>query len=177
MVSNSPGFKKLVIRALGEGGRRSSDALGAVDTRIIIDERNDAVIDTLRELLAQSTQPASVAIFYGAAHMRDFEDTLRADFGLEPDGVRWDSAMSVDEWNAKRVRERLDQFRAVRQAILENDPNGSGPEVTRIDGRVDGVAGGVVTIDAQLVVADLRLHAQQGCAAELATVEVDVSRV
>jgi hypothetical protein len=139
MVSNSPGFKKLVIRALGEGGRRSSDALGAVDTRIIIDERNDAVIDTLHTLLAQSSQPASVAIFYGAAHMRDFEDTLRADFGLEPDGVRWDSAMSVDEWNAKRVRERLDQFRAVRQVILENDPNGSGPEVTRIDGRVEAL--------------------------------------
>jgi hypothetical protein len=71
--------------------------------------------------------------------MRDFEDTLRADFGLEPDGVRWDSAMSVDEWNAKRVRERLEQFRAVRQAILENDPNGSGPEVTRIDGRVEAL--------------------------------------
>jgi hypothetical protein len=139
MVSNSPGFKKLVIRALGEGGRRSSDALGAVDTRIIIDERNDAVIDTLHTLLAEKSPPASVAIFYGAAHMRDFEDTLRADFGLEPDGVRWDSAMSVDEWNAKRVRERLEQFRAARQAILENDPNGSGPEVTRIDGRISAL--------------------------------------
>ena len=139
MVSNSPGFKKLVIRALGEGGRRSSDALGAVDTRIIIDERNDAVIDTLHTLLTEKSPPASVAIFYGAAHMRDFEATLRADFGLEPDGVRWDSAMSVDEWNAKRVRERLEQFRAARQAILENDPNGSGPEVTRIDGRISAL--------------------------------------
>ena len=136
MVSQSPGFKKLVIQALGQGGRQAERGLGDVDTRIIIDERNDAVIDALRALLAREEPPTSVAIFYGAAHMRDFEATLRDEFGLVPDDIRWDRAMWVDEWNPKRIDEQIARFRASRAAIIAGDPEGSGPETVRIDRRI-----------------------------------------
>jgi hypothetical protein len=139
MVSQSPGFKKLVIQALGQGGRQAERGLGDVDTRIIIDERNDAVIDALRALLAREKPPSSVAIFYGAAHMRDFERTLRDDFGLLPAEIRWDRAMWVDEWTPKRIAEQIERFRAAREAVLTHDPNGSGPETARIDRRLEGL--------------------------------------
>jgi hypothetical protein len=141
MVSKSPAFKKLVIQALGQGGRQAergsgAGGLGEVDTRIIIDERNDAVIESLRALLARPEPPKSVAIFYGAAHMRDFEATLREQFGLVPAEIRWDRAMWVDEWTPKRINEQVERFRTSRDAILANDPNGSGPETARIDRRI-----------------------------------------
>jgi len=137
MVSQSPGFKKLVIQALGQGGRQAERGLGDVDTRIIIDERNDAVIDALRALLSREERPASVAIFYGAAHMRDFEATLRDEFGLVADEIRWDRAMWVDEWTPKRIEEQVARFRASRAAIIAGDPEGSGPETARIDRRIE----------------------------------------
>jgi len=139
MVSQSPGFKKLVIQALGQGGRQAERGLGDVDTRIIIDERNDAVIEALRALLAREVPPTSVAIFYGAAHMRDFEATLRDEFGLVPDEIRWDRAMWVDEWTPKRIDEQIARFRASRAAIIAGDPEGSGPETARIDRRIEGL--------------------------------------
>jgi hypothetical protein len=83
IVSNSPSFKRMVIQALGQAGEGASSGLGEVDRRLILDERNDAVIEHLRELLARAQAPRSVAIFYGAAHMPDFEVTLGREFGLK----------------------------------------------------------------------------------------------
>jgi hypothetical protein len=97
--------------AVGRGGRggrpERSGALGAVDERIIIDERNDAVIDELAHHLAARVPPRAVAIFYGAAHMEDFEKTLRERWGLLPTDVVWSAAMGVDEWSEKRIRDRV----------------------------------------------------------------------
>jgi hypothetical protein len=107
IVSNSPSFKRMVIQTLGQAGEGSSAGLGEVDRRLILDERNDAVIEHLRELLARADAPRSVAIFYGAAHMADFEVTLGREFGLVPVETRWDTAMSVDEWSASRLRSAI----------------------------------------------------------------------
>ena len=71
-----------------------------------------------------------------AAHRRDFEATLRDEFGLVPDDIRWDRAMWVDEWNPKRIDEQIARFRASRAAIIAGDPEGSGPETARIDRRI-----------------------------------------
>ena len=144
MVSDSPQFKKLVIQALGgageaagraQGGRRAG--LGEVDERIIIDERNDAVIDELAHLLGRPTPPASVAIFYGAAHMGDFEATLRERWGLEPAEVVWSSAMGVDDWNDKKVRERIAAIESAMKAIEEKDPAGAYPVCARLEWRLE----------------------------------------
>ncbi|MFM7051215.1 MAG: hypothetical protein ACKOYN_03650 [Planctomycetota bacterium] len=122
-VSKSPSFKKMVVQALGEAdpGRRGRGGLGDVDTRIIIDERNDAVIDHLRDLIAGANAPKSVAVFYGAAHMADFEKTLREEFGMEPGAAEWLTAMSVDEWSAERLRKSIDSLSA-QQAKAAADP-------------------------------------------------------
>jgi Type II secretion system (T2SS), protein G len=111
IVSKSPEFKKLVIETLGKSGEMSSrkggGGLGEVDRRIILDERNEAVIERLRAMLAAPTAPGSVAIFYGAAHMGDFDATLRSEFGLERGDVRWFRAMYADEWSRKKIEARI----------------------------------------------------------------------
>lgn len=142
MVSESPQFKKLVIQALGgggemaAGGRRDARPLGDVDSRIIIDERNDAVIDELAHLLSRPEPPKSVAIFYGAAHMGDFEETLRERWGLEPAEVIWSCAMGADDWSEKKIRERIALLEDARQALLDHDPQGYNPSASRLEWRL-----------------------------------------
>ncbi len=140
IVSKSPGFKKMVIESLGSAGegagRRGRSGLGAVDERIILDERNDAVIEKLREILAKPTPPQSIAIFYGAAHMGDFEQTLRREFALEPAESYWFRAMAADEWNAKRIEARIKKLNDERDALVAGDPAGSAPASDLIEQRI-----------------------------------------
>jgi hypothetical protein len=133
IVSNSPSFKRMVIQALGQAGEGASSGLGEVDRRLILDERNDAVIEHLRELLARAQAPRSVAIFYGAAHMPDFEVTLGREFGLLPVETRWDTAMSVDEWSASRLRAGI---AALERRLSEGDGEGDPARRERTEARL-----------------------------------------
>jgi hypothetical protein len=142
MVSKSPAFKRTVIQALGSAGERAGSArggsagLGSVDQRIILDERNDAVVEQLRAVLASNAPPRSIAIFYGAAHMPDFGKTLQREFGLQPAETTWFRAMSVDEWSTKRISARLEKVRADRDAVIASDPAGSYPACERWEERI-----------------------------------------
>ena len=136
-VSKSTAFKKMVVQALGQAGDgRRGEGLGDTDRRLIIDERNDAVVEELRHQLALPEAPASVAIFYGAAHMPDFESTLRDEFGLVADEGRWFPAMKVDEWEPSQIKNRIERFEKARDGVLSRDPQGAFPEVARIDARL-----------------------------------------
>ena len=55
-------------------------------SELILDKRNEVVIDRLKETLV--SKPSSIAIFYGAAHMADLEVRL-ADMGFERAGAIW----------------------------------------------------------------------------------------
>jgi hypothetical protein len=140
LVSKSPAFKKIVIEAMGSAGAaasgRNRSGLGAVDERIILDERNDAVIERLRALLAQTDAPKSVAIFYGAAHMGDFESTLREEFALEPAETHWFRAMAAEEWSAGKIDARIKKLQADREAMTKADPAGAYPACERVDTRI-----------------------------------------
>jgi hypothetical protein len=78
-----------------------------------------------------------VAIFYGAAHMGDFESTLRSRWGLEPAEVTWNSAMGVDEWSAKKIDERIAALEAAAQAFKTHDARGPYPACARIEWRLE----------------------------------------
>ncbi len=142
MVSKSPSFKRMVIQALGSAGERAgstrggSAGLGSVDQRLILDERNDAVVEQLRAVLASASPPRSVAIFYGAAHMPDFGNTLEREFGLQPGEPTWSRAMSVDEWSVQRISARIQKLRDDRDAVIAADPAGAYPACERFDERI-----------------------------------------
>lgn len=59
----------------------------------LVAARNQKALNVLKRTLIDK-KPKSVAIFYGAAHMQDFQQRLIADFDLVPVSIEW-----LDAWN------------------------------------------------------------------------------
>lgn len=89
---------------------------------VLVDERNKAVLADLKGLLARGKPPASVSVFYGAAHMHDFEERLVEELGYRPVEDLWLPAMrlkpaehGIDRSDLRIVRNLV---RAQMQAAL-----------------------------------------------------------
>jgi hypothetical protein len=85
-------------RILAEQFENSEGAMMALDGptgSTLISGRNQMALEVLRKQLAAGKK--KLAIFYGAAHMPDFQTRLRTEFGLVPGGTRWLTA-----WDLKR---------------------------------------------------------------------------
>jgi hypothetical protein len=90
--------KVVLIEMLGDEAliNESMKALGEGFTEVLIDERNQVVIDDLEAVLAAEPDLRSVAIFYGAGHMPDLADRLATQLGYEPGEAQWLDAIRVD---------------------------------------------------------------------------------
>ncbi|MCX8157808.1 MAG: hypothetical protein N3J91_15440 [Verrucomicrobiae bacterium] len=64
--------------------------------QFLIRERNHIVLQDVRRLLAEPRPPRQVAIFYGAGHMHDLEQRLRAELGYRPAREEWLTAFSIN---------------------------------------------------------------------------------
>ncbi len=64
-----------------------SAAFGGEEGSTLITDRNAAALGILRDRIAKGER--RIAIFYGAAHMDDFDERLREDFGLQPGEPVW----------------------------------------------------------------------------------------
>jgi len=62
-------------------------AFGGEEGSSLITDRNSAALDVLRDQIGRGRR--RIAIFYGAAHMDDFDERLRQDFGMEPFETDW----------------------------------------------------------------------------------------
>jgi hypothetical protein len=62
-------------------------AFGGEEGSTLITDRNAAALDVLRRQIAKGSR--KIAIFYGAAHMDDFDRRLRDDFALQPGETVW----------------------------------------------------------------------------------------
>ncbi len=71
-----------------------TSAFGGEDGSSLITDRNAAASSVLRQQLQKGSK--SIAIFYGAAHMHDFDQRLRKDFNLEPTEAVW-----LEAWNLR----------------------------------------------------------------------------
>jgi len=66
----------------------SADAgFGKTVNQILVKDRNKAALKVFQQQLAKGKK--KVAIFYGAAHMPDFEKRLKEEFGLKRQGEEW----------------------------------------------------------------------------------------
>jgi hypothetical protein len=72
-------------------------AFGGEEGSSLITDRNAAALDVLRQEIAAGKR--KIAIFYGAAHMDDFDERLREDFQLEPAETDW-----VEAWDLRMPR-------------------------------------------------------------------------
>jgi hypothetical protein len=77
-------------------------AFGGEEGSTLITDRNAAALDVLRDEIAKGRR--RIAIFYGAAHMDDFDVRLRDDFGLQPGEPVWLEAWDLREPEAAAAR-------------------------------------------------------------------------
>ena len=78
-----------------------TSAFGGEDGSTLITDRNAAALEVLGEQIKAGRR--RIAIFYGAAHMEDFDRRLRTDFGLEPVETDWVEAWDLRMPAAKRA--------------------------------------------------------------------------
>lgn len=64
-----------------------TSAFGGEEGSTLITDRNAAAIDVLRDEIKRGRR--RIAIFYGAAHMPDFDQRLKKEFGLVPSESSW----------------------------------------------------------------------------------------
>lgn len=83
--------------------------LGQTLQRMLIKDRNEAAMKVFQKELAQGRK--RIAIFYGAAHMPDFEQRLMVDFGLRPAKTRWVTAWDLRPGNMGETAKPVDLLR------------------------------------------------------------------
>lgn len=64
--------------------------------RVLIHKRNDAVMEDVRTHLPELEAEDVITVFYGAAHMPDFEKRLKEEFQAEPAGEEWLTAFGAN---------------------------------------------------------------------------------
>ena len=69
--------------------------MGPTLNKMLIADRNSAAIKVFQKELAKGQK--KIAIFYGAAHMPDFERRLTSDFGLKPTKTTWLTAWDLKD--------------------------------------------------------------------------------
>ena len=75
-----------------------TSAFGGEEGSSLITDRNTAALSVLKQQLQKRSQ--SIAIFYGAAHMHDFDTRLRKNFQLQPTETVW-----LEAWNLREPAE------------------------------------------------------------------------
>jgi hypothetical protein len=103
---DDPEAPKKLKKFLAEQLAQSVDpetGLGATLERILVKDRNQAAMRVFQKELAAGKK--KIAIFYGAAHMPDFEKRLRDDFGLKRQGEKW-----LEAWDLTRQKSEAEML-------------------------------------------------------------------
>lgn len=105
------GNEKITGQAMDQFG----DGFGDV----IIGERNQVVIDDLKQIIENEKDVKSVAIFYGAAHLPDFVERMQDQLGYELTGEeKWFTAMNVDMNKSSVGRRELETMRGLLRKTM-----------------------------------------------------------
>lgn len=85
--------------------------------RVIIVDRNQAVLDDLRRLLDTEKGHESVALFYGAGHLPDLEEAMVRDFAYEHRETRWFTGMRV-AYDDAGGKDQADSMREMLRTMM-----------------------------------------------------------
>ena len=86
-------LRRILARQLVESDGKI--VLGGGNGSTLIDDRNDRALDVLSREIANGKK--RIGIFYGAAHMHDFDEKLRKNFGLRRSKQNWLEAWALME--------------------------------------------------------------------------------
>ncbi len=105
------GDETVIEAAMGQMGEAFAD--------ILIDQRNGIVLSDLERIMREEPHLESIAVFYGAAHMDHFAETIKRDFAYELDGVSWYPAIRVDLEQSRVDQRQLQQIRMMLRRSLQ----------------------------------------------------------
>jgi hypothetical protein len=108
-----------IMGGAGRMGGASGAMLEAMQ-KVIIEDRNRIVMEDLRTVLAAEPEKRTIAIFYGAGHMADFDRRLRDEFDLVAVDASWTPAMRADPREAGLSRRQWSDLRARMQATMRS---------------------------------------------------------
>jgi hypothetical protein len=86
-------LKRIMAQQFEDAG--GDTALGVTIDKLLVEDRNKAAIRVLRQQLAMGKK--KIAIFYGAAHMPDFDRQLKQDFAMKRGESDWLTAWILVE--------------------------------------------------------------------------------
>jgi hypothetical protein len=86
--------------------------------RVLIEQRNQIVVDDLKVIVENERDVRSLAIFYGAAHMPDMAERLVQQLGYRPEGEQWFTAFEVDLTETAMSPEQLQNLRLMMRRQL-----------------------------------------------------------
>ena len=112
------GMKVMLIELFSDAAfmEQSMRQFGDGFERVLIDQRNQIVVDDLRKILRSERDIESVAIFYGAAHMPDMAERLADQLGYRPDSEQWFTAFEV---NLEESAMTPSQLKSLRRMIRQ----------------------------------------------------------
>jgi hypothetical protein len=87
---NPTKFKRMMAQQFEDTG--GDVVLGRTVNQLLVEDRNKACMKVLQQQLAAGKK--KIAIFYGAAHMPDFDKRLKEDFGMKRTTSAW-----IDAWS------------------------------------------------------------------------------
>ena len=96
-------IKRAMAQQLAE--MADDGGLGKTLGTILIADRNQAALKVFQKELASGKK--KIGIFYGAAHMPDFEKRLREDFGLKRQGETWLTAWDLQKQKSNGLEDLL----------------------------------------------------------------------
>lgn len=97
-LSEQPGMRRglawVMVEVLGNMRGDPSQYVGVPDDmrelmRVLLTQRNKVVVRDVARLLAKDEPPRELAVFYGAAHMPELENTLAEAHGFKPVDTKW----------------------------------------------------------------------------------------
>jgi len=106
LLVDPKGTSTLKRRLAEELVRQGNSGLGRTLETILVDDRNSAAMRVFGQQIAKGKK--RIAIFYGAAHMPDFEKRLVLDFGLVRKKVEWRTAWDLRETHKPPIQGMLE---------------------------------------------------------------------
>lgn len=90
---NPKKLKRMMAQQFEDAG--GDAGLGGTINRFLVEDRNKACIKVLQQQLTAGKK--KIAIFYGAAHMPDFDKRLKEDFGMKRTESQWITAWNLTD--------------------------------------------------------------------------------
>ncbi len=98
LINNPLKLKRMMASQFAASGVMDT-GLGQTLNQMLITDRNAAALKVMQKEIASGKK--KIAIFYGAAHMPEFEKQLSEDFGLEKTNQVWVDAWDLTKSNAE----------------------------------------------------------------------------